>query len=148
VGILDRLYMPTTKDVESGNSVVRRWYKTITFAALSTAVQINDTEKGPPDLVRLIQKVTFNWIAGAAQTPYSANLLVQNPPGNYFEYVGGMPSMAVVGAFNLFTTVNADMLWMQGETLALAGYFSAGAASNSITAVMVGLEFPRGSLQR
>lgn len=150
MGILDRLYIPTAKDIGSGNSNVRRWWKAFNASGVTATPTTSDTELGPTDTVRLIHTVTFNWVPGAAQSPISASLgVVQPGAANPFQLVGTQPPFTTVGVFNSYATIaGVDLLWMQGEFLQLTGYFNAGANSNAIGVLLSGLEFPRGSIQR
>ena len=150
MGILDRLYLPTTKDIGSGNANVRRWWKTVQASAVAGQVTTTDAEVGPADLVRIIQNVCFSWSPGAAQTAVNAYLYVL-PIGGVtpIEVVGTSPQFVAPAAFPILNTlVGVDLIWMQGEQIFLQGQFSAGAASNTITAFLSGLELPRANIQR
>jgi hypothetical protein len=147
VGILDRLYMPTTKDVQSGQTNVRRFFKVLSIAQVSATPLLVDSELCPADLARLIRSVVFSWAPGAAQTAVLASLVIQNA-GTGIQSVSTQPKFNAAATNAAETVSGLELIWLQGENLQLSGVFSAGANSNTVTVAIAGWEFPRASIQR
>jgi hypothetical protein len=151
MGMLDRLYRSSEKDIASGGVVVRRFLEILGIGNTAAAVTITVVGSiAPPDTVRLIQTVLFVWAPGAAQFPVRAELQITDPTtATQLAVVGSSPLyLPAAATFTDLTLTGVQLIQMQGEQLQVIGVFNAGVALNQIVCYISGLEFPRGQLRR
>lgn len=150
MGMLDRLYRSSEKDLASGDAFVRRYFRQFAITpAAAASVTVVDTDVCPADTVRFITNVGIRWTPGAAQFPTNANLLWSDGAGGAFAGVVNMsPLNQVVAQVQDQHIGGLGILMMQGDVMTLTCLFNAGAAANSGSAFVMGVEFPRGTLRR
>jgi hypothetical protein len=149
--MLDRLYVPSAKDLATGGLNIQRYFRTISVVpAAAATVSIIDTDICPNDVVRLIDSLTFSWTPGAAQTPVNGALLLrESSSGNALTVVGSTPLYAVPAAVqSQITVAGLQLMFMQGDVAEINGTFNAGVANNAFTIQLRGWQFPRGAIQR
>ena len=151
MGMLDRLYRSSEKDIASGDAFIRRFFIALAPVGAAAASITIDDAPCPSDVVRLITSVGVRWTPGAAQFGVNANLNINDVPGAGVTIGAAIvlsPLNQVAAQVQDYTVGGLSLLEMQGEVFRFTAFFNAGVAANNATCFISGYEFPRGTLRR
>jgi hypothetical protein len=148
VNFLD-LVRPSVKDIGSGQRIVRRFVEVASNSAALATVSVT-LGACPVDTVRVIHTMTFNAVAGAAQTNIANQAYHRDQlSGVIISQIGCQFDYApVVAGTNTKSITGLEIALMQGEAISADFVFNAGVAANAVSLYVIGWEFPRGNLQR
>lgn len=148
--LVERVYSPLPKDVQSGLNQRRRIY-TMTNSGTTTLISAN-TASTPilPGVVFIATGWQVQLTPGAAQRFLFGQILIRDENAGVVARFAGIRTLGTViaAAIQERQSEPCDIILLPGDSLDCTCTFDAGANSNALTATVWGYELPRGNVER
>lgn len=145
--LVERLWLPTQKDLLAGLRQQRFLFNGSTAAAAAT-ITFTAISSSPSDTARFITGVGAQCTPGAAQTWDYAQVSVVPAGGSISAASNIVPieNPTRVAALTTGKHVLCDFMLLPTDQLIFQFFFNAGAASNTVNAFVHGYDIPRANL--
>jgi len=146
VSLVERIYSPTTADVQSGLNQ-KRYVERGTIAAVAAAQISFLGARVDVNQIRVIDCVSFTALPGAAQTCLGAEFRVSDPAGATTTWASVfVPASQPGAALRAFGSQTCELILMPQEQLFVIITFNAGVAANSGEVSAHGWGIPKGNV--